>query len=74
MNFKQIFCGEGYKDGIYGLALSLLQASSELVLYLKVQAEKFKDQNRIGRWYRKCAKRKRLALLAGDSMYKKPVG
>ena len=36
------FKGEGYKDGIHGLALAGLQAFSEMVLYLKVwQADKF---------------------------------
>lgn len=39
------FTGEGYKDGAHGLALSLLQAFSELILYLKVwQLEKFQPQ------------------------------
>ena len=39
---SRYFAGEGYKDGLHGLALSLLQAFSELVLYLKIwQAEKF---------------------------------
>jgi len=39
------FAAEGYKDGLHGLALSLLQAFSELVVYLKVwQAEKFLEQ------------------------------
>jgi (heptosyl)LPS beta-1,4-glucosyltransferase len=42
--FSRYFMGEGYKDGINGLALSLLQAFSELAVYLKVwQAEKFKE-------------------------------
>ena len=37
---------EGYKDGVHGIALALLQAFSELVLYLKVwQAEKFLPQS-----------------------------
>lgn len=41
--FSRYFFAEGYKDGIHGLALSLLQAFSELVVYLKIwQAEKFK--------------------------------
>lgn len=41
---SRYFFGEGYKDGLHGLALSLLQAFSELVLYLKVwQASKFKE-------------------------------
>ena len=42
---SRYFAGEGYKDGIHGLALSLLQALSELVLYLKIwQMEKFEDK------------------------------
>lgn len=42
---SRYFSGEGYKDGAHGLALSLLQAFSELVLYLKVwQSEKFQPQ------------------------------
>jgi len=32
---SRYFAGEGYKDGIHGLALSLLQAFSEFVVYLK---------------------------------------
>lgn len=40
---SRYFQGEGYKDGIHGLALAGLQAFSELVLYLKVwQAQKFR--------------------------------
>lgn len=43
---SRYFQGEGYKDGIHGLALSLLQAFSELVLYLKVwQEQKFEAKN-----------------------------
>lgn len=43
---SRYFFGEGYKDGIHGLGLSLLQAFSELILYLKIwQLEKFKDDN-----------------------------
>ena len=39
---SRYFGDEGYKDGVYGLALSLLQGFSELVFYLKIwQAEKF---------------------------------
>lgn len=39
------FANEGYKDGLHGLALSLLQAFSETVLYLKIwQQEKFQSQ------------------------------
>ncbi len=40
---SRFLAGEGYKDGVHGLALSLLQAFSEFILYLKVwEAEKFK--------------------------------
>lgn len=42
---SRYFFGEGYKDGLHGLALSLLQAFSELTVYLKIwQKEKFTDQ------------------------------
>ena len=38
------FVGEGFKDGIHGLILSLLQSFSEFLVYIKVwQAEKFKE-------------------------------
>lgn len=40
------FTGEGYKDGVHGLTLSLLQAFSELVVYTKVwQSTKFEKEN-----------------------------
>lgn len=40
------FSGEGYKDGLHGLSLSLLQAFSEVVLYIKLwQKEKFQAQS-----------------------------
>lgn len=40
---SRFFAGEGYKDGIHGLALANLQAFSELIVYLKVwQLEKFR--------------------------------
>src|SRR3972149_3617186 len=43
---SRYFEGEGYKDGLHGLALSLLQAFSELILYIKVwQSEKFLAQS-----------------------------
>lgn len=43
---SRYFFGEGYKDGLHGLALSLLQAFSELTVYLKIwQKEKFVGQN-----------------------------
>lgn len=42
---SRYFVGEGYKDGVHGLALAGLQAFSELALYLKVwQHEKFKEK------------------------------
>ncbi len=42
---SRYFEGEGYKDGVHGLALSGLQAFSELVVYLKVwQMNNFKKQ------------------------------
>ena len=33
---SRYFAGEGYKDGLHGLALSFLQAFSELTLYIRV--------------------------------------
>lgn len=43
---SRFFAGEAYKDGVHGLALSLLQAFSEVVLYLKIwEMEKFKVVN-----------------------------
>lgn len=43
--FSRFFAGEGYKDGLHGLALSLLQSFSEMVVYLKVwQAGKFEGE------------------------------
>ncbi len=43
---SRYFYGRGYKDGLHGLALSLLQAFSELAVYLKVwQKEKFKEHD-----------------------------
>lgn len=42
---SRFFFGEGYKDGVHGLALSLLQAFSQVVLYIKVwEQEKFLEQ------------------------------
>lgn len=41
---RRFFAEEGYKDGIHGLALVLLQAFSELVVYLKIwEKEGFKE-------------------------------
>jgi len=43
--FRRFFAEEGWKDGVHGLALSLLQAFSELVVYLKVwEKEGFKKE------------------------------
>ncbi len=42
---RRYFSEEGYKDGIHGLALSLLQAFSEVVLYCKLwQNSKFENK------------------------------
>lgn len=42
---SRFFAGEGYRDGIHGLALSFLQAFSELVVYLKIWGlQGFKDE------------------------------
>jgi len=43
---SRYFASEGYKDGVHGLALSLLQSFSELTLYLKVwEKQGFDDKN-----------------------------
>lgn len=43
---SRYFAGEGYRDGLHGLALSLLQSFSELVLYLKIwQVSGFEKKN-----------------------------
>ena len=43
---SRYFFGEGYKDGLHGLALAFLQAFSELTVYLKIwQSEKFAEHN-----------------------------
>ena len=42
---SRYFAGEGYKDGLHGLAISLLQSYSEMLVYLKVwEKEKFLEQ------------------------------
>lgn len=42
---RRFYQANGYKDGLHGLALSMLQAFSEFVVYLKVwQYEKFKQK------------------------------
>ncbi len=43
---SRYFYGQGYKDGLHGLALSMLQAFSELAVYLKIwQKEKFTEKD-----------------------------
>jgi (heptosyl)LPS beta-1,4-glucosyltransferase len=43
---SRYFQGQGYKDGLHGLALANLQAFSELVLFLKLwQEDKFKTNS-----------------------------
>lgn len=43
---NRFFANQGFKDGLHGLALSLLQAFSFLVMYLKVwEREKFKTSD-----------------------------
>ena len=43
--FSRYFFGAGYKDGLHGLAVSLLQTFSELSVYLKVWEEgKFEEK------------------------------
>lgn len=42
---RRFFAERGYKDGIHGLVLSLLQAFSELIVYLKIwEKEGFKEE------------------------------
>lgn len=43
---SRFFANQGYKDGLHGLSLSLLQAFSFLVVYLKVwEVSRFKEQD-----------------------------
>jgi (heptosyl)LPS beta-1,4-glucosyltransferase len=70
---SRYFSGEGYKDGIHGLAVSLLQGFSELALYLKVwQAEKFKEKNTsvLEVVAEMAAKEKDLHFWQNDALYK----
>lgn len=42
---SRYFAGEGYRDGLHGLAMSILQSFSEAMVYMKVwQEEKFLEQ------------------------------
>lgn len=70
---SRYFFGEGYKDGTHGLAVSLLQSFSELVLYLKIwQAEKFKEEdiNVLDVVSEMSAKEKDLHFWQNDALYK----
>lgn len=70
---SRYFGDKGYKDGIHGLALSLLQGFSELVLYLKIwQADKFKvEKVGLGEIIDEMREKERdLHYWQGDSMYK----
>jgi len=43
---SRFFANEGYKDGLHGLSLSLLQAFSFVVMYLKLwEVDKFREQD-----------------------------
>lgn len=43
---SRFFAGSGYKDGLHGLALSLLQAFSFMIVYLKLwEKEKFAEKD-----------------------------
>lgn len=43
---SRFFAGEGYKDGVHGLALALLQAFSELIVIIRVwEIRRFKDSS-----------------------------
>lgn len=43
--FSRFFAGEGYKDGLHGFSISLLQAFSEFVVYLRVwEKQGFKEE------------------------------
>ncbi len=45
---SRYFAGEGYRDGLHGLALSLLQAFSELVLYMKIWGMQGFEEKEVG--------------------------
>lgn len=70
---SRYFSDRGYKDGAWGLALSLLQGFSELIFYLKIwQAEKFSMQKmELGEVVAEMRARERdLHYWQGDSLYK----
>lgn len=46
---SRFFAGEGYKDGVHGLVLALLQSLSEFIVYARVwEVEGFKDEETSG--------------------------
>lgn len=47
---SRFFAGEGYKDGIHGLALAFLQAFSEGVLYLKIWQKQGFKKEKVPEW------------------------
>ena len=62
---SRFFANRGFEDGIHGLALSLLQAFSHLLVYLKVwEKEKFKQQD-----LRPAEFEDETKLIAGDVNY-----
>ena len=58
---SRYFAGQGYKDGLHGLAVALLQAVSELVLYLKLWQKKgFKEEDiSLGQLWKEVSKHKK---------------
>lgn len=57
---RRYFSEEGFKDGVHGLALSLLQAFSELVIYIKL-------------WQKQNFKKRKLDLTGVESEFSKSV-
>lgn len=70
---SRYFFGQGYKDGVHGLALSVFQGFSEFILYLKIwQAEKFREEeiNLLDVISEMSNKEKDLHFWQNDAMYK----
>lgn len=57
---RRYFAEEGFKDGVHGLSLSLLQAFSELVVYIKL-------------WQKQNFKKRKLDLMGVESEFSKSV-
>ncbi|OGM07864.1 hypothetical protein A2130_02350 [Candidatus Woesebacteria bacterium GWC2_33_12] len=57
---RRFFAEEGYKDGVHGLALSLLQSLSEVVLYAKL-------------WQKKDFKKRKLSLSEFELEFNKTI-